>query len=88
MTPEEFKNLKTGTADPLSPEKVLATALWRLEEWQKMKKTGHDWFGRPVKAQDLEEFNKNMNNRIDAVCCVLSVHLKEDGSIEPTHFYG
>lgn len=85
MTPEEFKNLKTGTADPLSPEKILATALWRLAEWQKMRKTGRDWFDRPV--EDLEKFNNCMDDYIRAVCCVLSVRLKEDGSIEPTHFY-
>jgi hypothetical protein len=84
MTPEEFRNLKTGTADPLTPENVLASALWRLEYLQKLQKKGRTY--NDPRETDAE-WCANIAGRISEICRVLGVHMNEDGSIQPTHYY-
>jgi hypothetical protein len=71
MTPEEFYSLKTGTADPITPDQLMSHVLRRLKDLQDMKNKG-----------------KGVDERIDEVCYLLGVHLKEDGTIEPTHYCG
>jgi hypothetical protein len=73
MTYEEFKSLKTGSGDPITPEKLMSRILWRLDDLQKMKKSRN-------LAGDLDV-------RIDELNFLLSVDMDEDGNIEPTHYY-
>jgi hypothetical protein len=81
MTPEEFRNLKTGTADPMTPDQILASALWQLEELQKIGRTDTD-----PRWTDVE-WRVDIGGRISEICRVLGVHMNEDGSIQPTHYY-
>jgi hypothetical protein len=85
MTPEEFKSLKTGTKDPITPEKLMVAALWRLDDLEKMKKRGRT-DNDPRKTDEQWAFS--IDQRIDEVCYLLSVHRFDGGHIEPTHYCG
>jgi len=83
MKAKEFSELKTGTGDPITPEKLLHRCLWRLEDLKRTRdSTNMQQRAQRIWGTTPEQWRKDSELLIGEVRYCLSLNDKD----EPTHY--